>query len=112
MVIEVNDTLYPAGNGLLGIPSGNDIVLYLKATPNPFNNATNIAFSLSQKASVTLELYNFTGIQLQSLYSGTVAAGGNTIVRLTTDDSMPAGMYLLVLKTPYGITTKRILLSK
>ena len=112
MVIIVNDTLYPGGGGMTGILSNEDIVLYFKVSPNPFVDATNIQFSLSKDADVSLELYNFTGVPQRTIFNGNITAGKKVSLNLGTNGSMPSGMYLLVLKTPYGVTTKRILLNK
>ncbi|MDT8394258.1 MAG: T9SS type A sorting domain-containing protein [Bacteroidales bacterium] len=112
MVIEVNDTLYPLYGGMVGINPGEDIVIYFKATPNPFSHETNVEFSLTQDAYVTLELYNFTGLQLKTLFNGSATAGSRVSVKLATEAFMPSGMYLLVLKTSYGISSRRILLNR
>lgn len=110
MVIEVNDTLYPAGGGLLTIPGDGNIILYYRVMPNPFSAATNIQYSLSRNADVSLELYNAMGVKLKSLYSGFVSGGKNMNLQLKTESSMVPGMYLLVLKTQYGIETRKVIL--
>jgi hypothetical protein len=112
MIIEVNDTLYPPGGGMTGILYSENIVRYFNVSPNPFIDATNIEFSLSQDANVSLELYNFIGIQQKRIFNGNISAGKKVSLNLAANESMPPGMYLLVLKTPLGIKTKRILVNK
>ncbi|NQT78610.1 MAG: T9SS type A sorting domain-containing protein, partial [Bacteroidetes bacterium] len=112
MVIEVNDTLYPAGSGMVYISDQDDIILYFRVTPNPFNSSTNIQFSLKLDTYVSVDLYNYTGVLLRSVYNGNVTAGNNNSFSLTPDGSMQTGMYLLVLRTKYGIETRRIILKR
>ena len=110
-VIEVNDTLYGANAVNINSPEG-DMIKYFEVTPNPFNSSTNIQFSLYRDAYVSVELYNFTGVKLKSIYNGDVSAETNIAVRLSSDASMGAGMYLLVLRTNHGIETRRIILTR
>ena len=110
-VIEVNDSLYGAYfvniNSLKG-----DMIIYFRVSPNPFISSTNLQFSLYQDAWVSLDLYNYTGVKLKSIYSGNVSAGTDVALHLSPDASMGTGMYLLVLRTKYGIETKRIMLRR
>jgi hypothetical protein len=110
-VIEVNDTLYPGG-GNVNILSPDEIVLYFNAIPNPFKTNMNIEFSLSQNTDVTLDLYNFTGVKLRTVFSGNVVAGTAVTTNISPDAGMKPGMYLLLLKTQYGIQSKRVILTR
>jgi len=110
-VIEINDSLYPGG-GNVGIGSYNDIVLYFKALPNPFKTNMTIEFSLSQNTSVTLDLYNFTGVKLRTIFTGDVMARTPITTRLSPDAGMKPGMYMLVLRTQYGIVSKKVMLMR
>jgi hypothetical protein len=110
-VIEINDSLYPGG-GNVYIASPDDILLYFNATPNPFKTNMNIAFSLSRSTAVTLDLYNFTGVKLRTIFTGDVSAGTPITSRLNPDAGMKPGMYMLVLRTQYGIVSKKVMLMK
>jgi hypothetical protein len=110
-IIIVNDTLYGANFVHINSPEG-DMVIYLKVTPNPFTSLTNIQFSLYQDAYVSVELYNYTGVKLKTIYNGDVSAETNIAIRLSSDASMGAGMYLLVLSTNHGVETRRIILTR
>ena len=90
----------------------DDKVLYFKVSPNPFTSSTNIQFSLAQDTYVSVELYNYTGVKLKSIYNGDVSAGNDVTVRLSSVSSMQAGIYLLVLRTNQAIETRRIILSR
>ena len=110
MVIEVNDTLYPAGGGLQNI-TRNGIVHYLKIIPNPISSSAIIQFSLIENARISLELYNSMGIKVISLFSGDVQAGVAQTIDLTANGKMPGGMYILVLRTPVGIETRHVIVD-
>ena len=110
-IIIVNDTLYGANFVNINSPE-SDMVIYFKVSPNPFVSSTNIQFSLYQDAYVSVDLYNYTGVKHKSIYNGNVSAGTNIALHLSPDASMGTGMYLLVLRTKYGIETRRIILTK
>jgi|GEM_PF-4440050 len=111
-VIEVNDTLYPAGGGMINISDQDDMVLYFRVAPNPFSSNANIEFSIRQDATVSLELYNYMGVKIKSVYQGKVFASTRVNIPVFAESSMESGVFLLVLKTIYGIETRRIVLSK
>jgi hypothetical protein len=112
-VIIVNDTLYGSGANYVNINSlESDMVIYLKVTPNPFTSSAKIKFSLYKDAYVSVDLYNFTGVKLKTIYNGNVSAGTDVTLHLSPDASMGTGMYLLVLRTSHGIETRRIVLTK
>jgi len=110
-VIEVNDTLY-GGNSNVNIATPeDDKIIYFKVSPNPFTSTTNIQFSLAQDTYVSVEVYNYTGVKLKSIYNGNVTAGSDVSVRLSSVSSMQAGLYFLVLRTNQAIETRRIILQ-
>ncbi len=108
-VIEVNDTLYSVGVGKVNM---DNIIRHFNVSPNPFSSTLNIEFSLYQDMYVSLELYNYTGVKLRSIYQGIVIAGNNVSLQLTADGALQSGMYLLVLRTNYGVETRSILLKR
>ncbi|MEN8250996.1 MAG: T9SS type A sorting domain-containing protein, partial [Bacteroidota bacterium] len=112
MVIEVNDTLYPAGSGMTHVSDPDNVIKYLKVSPNPLVNFTNVEFSLYKDEYVIMELYNHTGVKLETIYNGNVAAGSSISLALTPDASLGTGMYLLVLRTNHDIKTRRIILKR
>jgi len=111
MVIEVNDTLYPAGGGLLNVSDPEAITLYFTVSPNPISSSANIQFSLHQDAYVSVDLYNYAGVKQKTIYNGDVSAETNIALQLSPDASMRKGMYLLVLRTNYGIETRKVILK-
>jgi hypothetical protein len=111
-VIIVNDTLYGAMNFVNINSPESDMVIYLKVTPNPFTSSAKIQFSLYKDAYVSVDLYNYTGVKLKSLYNGNVSAETNVAFHLSPDASMGTGMYLLVLRTNHSIETRPIILTR
>jgi len=111
-VIEVNDTLYPAGGGMVQISDPEKLVIYFYVAPNPFSSSTDVKFSISKDLNVSLELYNYTGVRIKTIYQGQVSANNNVSLKLTADASMLSGMYLLVLRTNKGIETRTIILKR
>jgi len=59
--------------------------------PNPFNPITNIEFSISNSAFVTLDVYNVTGQKVKRLIGQRLKAGAHQI-RFEGSD-LPSGVY-------------------
>jgi hypothetical protein len=110
-IIEVNDTLYPGGGNVF-IPSNDEFVLYFNTSPNPFTNKLNIEFKLAQGADIILDLYDFTGVRIGTIYEGNVLAGEGVRHQLSPDAGMKPGMYMIVLRSQYGIISKRVMLMR
>jgi glucose/arabinose dehydrogenase len=68
----------------------------LPAYPNPFNPETRIAFDLPKAMTVTLEIVDIRGRQVQSLAEGRFAAGRHNVVWRA--DSVTSGTYYAVLQ--------------
>lgn len=96
--------------------SSVDPVLALSQNrPNPFNPATTIAFSLPQRMRMTLSIYDITGRRVTKLIDGVMQAGPHEVPWGGTDDkgrSVASGVYCYVLKTPYGVETRRMVLAR
>lgn len=76
--------------------------------PNPFNDATTIAFGLPRKTHVVMEVYDLLGKRVATLLSETLPAGRHE-VRWTVHD-VPSGVYLCrmqaddaVLRRPFTV---------
>jgi hypothetical protein len=79
--------------------------------PNPFNPNTNIKFSVSDNIHVDLYVYNILGEKIASLYNGNAEAGRVYSVCFN-GANMPSGVYFYRLNTPYGTSTKKMILNK
>ena len=78
--------------------------------PNPFNPTTTIEFSLPQKASVELTVYNILGKKVVNLADGNFDAGSYSI---TFDaKGLPSGIYFYQLKTDNFYKVKKMQLIK
>ncbi len=88
---------------------------YLKAAyPNPFNPATNIAYTIAGdgEAQVDLKITDVRGRTVRSLFSGRQSPGADYVMRWDgmDDSGQPAhsGMYLAAL-TVRGVTQSRFI---
>jgi len=78
--------------------------------PNPFNPVTNISYSIPERTSVLLRVFDVTGQVVQTLVHGFQDAGVHTVS--FNGDALPSGMYFLNLQTPSGMETRKIQLIK
>jgi len=88
----------------------------LRNYPNPFYNETNVEFILSKTGSVSLDIYSLTGKHIISLVNKqTFSHGVNTLKWNGTNSEnriMPAGVYLIRLKTGNNYKFKKCLLAR
>gem|GEM_PF-3354209 len=84
--------------------------------PNPFNGQTEISFELSERATVSLTVYNVLGERVAQLIEGKVLSAGEHVYSWDTDSGehgrLPSGVYFSVLDID-GVTnsTKMLLLK-
>jgi hypothetical protein len=78
----------------------------LDVHPNPFRGSASIRMDLPETGSASLILYDCLGRKVRTLRSGSAAGGGRS-VSFTAGD-LPAGVYLLVLKTDRSVRTRKI----
>ncbi len=83
--------------------------------PNPFNPTTTIAFSLSRRGKVRLDVFNMLGQRVKTLVDEERAAGQYTIEWNGTDNgghSVASGMYLYRLQTTDATVARKMVLVK
>ena len=83
--------------------------------PNPFNPATEIAFALPVKQSITLKVYDVAGREVATLAHGVLGAGTHTIMWRGEDDHgarVSSGLYFYRLTTDSGDQTRKMMLLK
>jgi hypothetical protein len=82
-------------------------------SPNPFNPATTISFSLSARSETELSIYSATGQRIRTLVSGNQTAGSHSVIWDGLDDSgkpVSSGVYLSRLTAEkYTVTGKMLL---
>ena len=78
--------------------------------PNPFNLSTSFEIALPQAAPITLRVYDLQGRLVETLINRTLMAGET---RTTWNaDIQASGTYFVRLNTPWGQTTRKIVLLR
>jgi hypothetical protein len=78
--------------------------------PNPFNPSTTIGFSIPERTSVSLDLYNALGQRVAGIINDEVSAGTHEV---TFDAShLPNGVYIYRLRAGDYVESKKLLLLK
>jgi hypothetical protein len=87
----------------------------LSSYPNPFNQATNIKFKISQQALVRLTIFNMRGEVIKCLIDETIPAGSYQISWDGRDNNgliFPSGIYIVQVRSAKVNLNSRILLMK
>jgi hypothetical protein len=96
----------------LSPPAGFDLS---QNYPNPFNPETEISFTLPERASVSLVLYNIFGQKVRELIDETLPAGSYKITWDGTDNlgnKLASGVYLCRLSAGKNASTSKMVLLK
>jgi len=83
--------------------------------PNPFNPSTTIRYSVKEKGSVKLDIYNSKGQKVKSLVNESKAAGNYNIVWDGRDDqnrSVASGVYFYRMTCDSYSATKKMIMMK
>jgi hypothetical protein len=83
--------------------------------PNPFNNVTNLEYSVVHPGQVSLRIFDLLGRRVNDLICEVMEPGNYTASWDGKDvqgRSAPSGVYLAVLSTTRSIEVKRILLLR
>ncbi|MCF7740191.1 MAG: family 16 glycosylhydrolase [Candidatus Marinimicrobia bacterium] len=78
--------------------------------PNPFNPVTNISFTLPEKQTIDISVYDLAGKRIKTLFSGTQKAGQYTIKWRAND--LPSGLYICKLTAPGVSKSLKMVLQK
>ena len=102
-VIRGIDLFYPAL--VLSSATGNagpisDPTFGMEIWPNPFNNITNLRYTLPEDCEVNLKIYNSLGMLVRVLKEGSREAGSHTDQWDATDQ--PSGIYYYILEVDTG----------
>lgn len=85
----------------------------LFAAPNPFVSRTTISFNLSQTSNVNISLFNPNGMLVYQHELGKMEAGDHQ-VQFDAEEahfSLPAGMYLLQLRSADQLSSTRLIVT-
>ncbi len=83
--------------------------------PNPFNPQTHIRYTLAEQAQVELSVYDINGRKVRELSNCTQSASSYNVQWDSKDDagnSLPSGMYLVILKANNQMLTQKAFLIK
>jgi hypothetical protein len=84
-------------------------------TPNPFNPATTITFSLAREGSVALVIHDVRGSTVTTLFDGWLSAGVHTVVWSGCDNHgrrVPSGLYFYSLDVGDFHSVRKMMLLK
>ncbi|MBM4117340.1 hypothetical protein FJ251_06280 [bacterium] len=84
-------------------------------TPNPFNSATRLSYSLPEAGAVCLDVLDIRGRRLATPLAGYQEAGPHSLVWLAQDDlgnPLASGLYLLRLSAAGAMRMQKIVLAK
>ena len=79
--------------------------------PNPFNPSTQIRFSLTQAAGVSLAIYDVTGRLVRTVLEGATLTAGTHSASVDMAD-LPSGVYMYTLSTGVEVQTRAMILAK
>jgi hypothetical protein len=100
-------------NGTTGVQQEISIPMEFEVSqnyPNPFNPTTQIDYSIPQRSSVTLRVYNVLGMEVATLFSGVQEAGKHDATFDATRFS--SGVYFYKLQAGSVSITKKMVLMK
>ena len=90
--------------------------MLLRAYPNPFNPNVEIQFSLSERESVSLSIYNLEGRHVRELYSSVVLESGAHRVNWDgkdgSGDSVASGLYIARIDANGSAAAVKLMLLK
>ena len=94
-----------------GIESGEDAFKF-SLYPNPFQNFTNINYTLESGRNVTIELFDLTGRRIALLADEKQIAGEHTLKFIPDNYNTNSGMYLVKIQIGDRMMTKKIIMLK
>lgn len=93
-----------------GIQQSSGEVIPFEIAPNPFHGETTLNFNLSSEQTLSIQIYDLLGNQIQTILSDNLAPSN---YKLTWDaSSYPDGVYLVKLATPDRLITRKVILSR
>jgi len=77
--------------------------------PNPFTDATDVTIISKVKTQATVEIYNFMGVKIKTLFDGTLEADLKNSFRYTVESYQSEQVFLCVIRTPNGTVVRKIM---
>jgi hypothetical protein len=75
--------------------------------PNPTSGTVNLSFAMATSGKVQIDIYDITGKRVETIESGYLGAGQNTLTIDLSD--MSNGQYIVRLKTFDNVLTRKVL---
>ncbi|MBN2572532.1 MAG: T9SS type A sorting domain-containing protein [Ignavibacteriales bacterium] len=111
--IELGTRMADAFLNATGISNEKDFIenkITLNNFPNPFNNTTNIYFTITENSFVTLKIFDIIGREIKLLIQEYINAGTYSIT--FNAEKLSSGIYFIQLKTDIEETKTKIILLK
>ena len=80
----------------------------VKVFPNPYSNKTNIAYALTKKSSVHIEIFNAVGVKVVDLINQDQMAGSYKFQFRAADYGFSSGVYYLRMNVDGQLYTKKL----
>jgi hypothetical protein len=87
-------------------PSGYNLQVY----PNPFNPSANVIYTLPERSTLDIKLFDMLGREVKDIYHGEADAGRHQLIIYASD--LASGIYFIRLETGDYFKTQKILLLK
>lgn len=84
--------------------------LQVGPSPSLIGRELTVNYALVSKGKVTISLYDLQGREVQHVYEGTNETDGNHNLKFVPD--VPAGTYLLSMRTANGLLTQKLILQE
>lgn len=92
----------------LPVDSKEKANLAVEIVPNPFKVATEVRVTSPVQTAVSIEIYNFQGIKISTLFDGMIEANVANAFRFDADDYQPAQIYLCVIRSHQANVVRKI----
>ena len=100
--------------GYIGEPNPKSKI-YLNSYPNPFNNKSQIKYSIREYSTIEINIYNIYGQLVRTLFEGNKEPGQYAVSWNGSDrrnKKMPNGIYIVKLKSNRQTITNKLILIK
>ncbi len=82
----------------------------LQVYPNPFNPVTNVVYTVPERGTVEIRMYDMLGREVRAIYRGEAEAGDHRITINGTD--LSSGVYIIRFTAKNYSDTRKVLLLK
>jgi C1A family cysteine protease len=92
-------------------PVGQEGVVILHNSPNPFEHSTDIAFQVARSSDVSVDIVGIDGRVVRALHSGGISAGRHSIVWDGRDEDgvrVASGIYFVRVISPSGVVGRKV----